>query len=181
MSDPEVAPDEPSPNAEALAHSSARPASLPLRIAAMVYEGVLIFGIAFATGLLLLVTTGWTAPLDDSQRLTLQAVVFVALGVYFCWCWIRSGQTLALKTWNLRIIDPQGRNPTLPRAFARYVLSWTLFVPGLAYIALLQPSRAGSLAALAIGFMLTLVGALFDRDRRLLHDRWSRTRIVRTR
>jgi uncharacterized RDD family membrane protein YckC len=181
VSGPDGAPGEASSNADPPAHSSARPASLPLRIAAMVYEGVLIFGIAFVAALLLLFTTGWTAPLDHWQRLMMQATVFVALGIYFCWCWIRSGQTLALKTWNLRIIDAAGLNPTLPRAIARYVLSWTLFVPGLVYIALLQPSRAGGLAALAIGFVLTLAPALFDRDRRLLHDRWSRTRIVRTR
>jgi uncharacterized RDD family membrane protein YckC len=56
-----------------------------------------------------------------------------------------------------------------------------MFVPGLVYIALMQPSRAGGLAALAIGFVLTLVPALFDRDRQLLHDRLSRTRIVRDR
>ena len=159
----------------------ATPASLPLRFAAMVYDGVLLFGIAFAAGLLLLTTTGWTAPLLDWQRLVLQAMVFVALGIYFCWCWIRSGQTLALKTWNLRVVDAQGHNPSPARAIGRYALSWTMFVPGLAYIALLQPSRAGGLAALAIGFVLTLLPAIFDRDRRLLHDRLSRTRIVRDR
>jgi uncharacterized RDD family membrane protein YckC len=156
-------------------------ASLPLRFAAMVYEGVLLFGIAFAAGLLLLTTAGWTAPLLDWQRLVLQALVFVALGIYFCWCWIRSGQTLALKTWNLRVVDAHGRNPSPARAIGRYALSWTMFVPGLVYIALMQPSRAGGLAALAIGFVLTLVPALFDRDRQLLHDRLSRTRIVRDR
>jgi uncharacterized RDD family membrane protein YckC len=84
-------------------------ASLPLRFAAMVYEGVLLFGIAFAAGLLLLTTTGWTAPLLAWQRLVLQALVFVALGIYFCWCWIRSGQTLALKTWDLRAMRCHGR------------------------------------------------------------------------
>jgi uncharacterized RDD family membrane protein YckC len=147
----------------------------------MVYDAVLLFGIAFAAGLLLLIVTGWAAPLGNWQRLVLQAAVFFTFGTYFCWCWIRSGQTLALKTWGLRVAGPDGRNPTLSRAIARYVLSWTLFVPGLAYIAILQPSRAGSLAALAIGFVLTLVPALFDRDRRLLHDRWTRTRIVRDR
>jgi len=61
---------------------------LPLRFAAMVYDGVLLFGIAFAAGLLLLTTTGWTAPLLDWQRLVLQAMVFVSLGIYFCWCWV---------------------------------------------------------------------------------------------
>ena len=163
------------------AQATAAPASLPLRIAAIVYDGVLLFGIAFAAGMLLLTTTGWTAPLLGWQRLVLQALVFVALGIYFCWCWIRSGQTLALKTWNLRLVDARGRPPSPARAMLRYALSWTMLVPGLAYIALMQPSRAGSLVALALGFLLTLAPGLFDRDRRLLHDRLSGTRIVRSR
>jgi uncharacterized RDD family membrane protein YckC len=147
----------------------------------MVYDAVLLFGIAFAAGLALLTATGWTAPLSSGQRLVLQAMVFVAFGAYFCWCWVRSGQTLALKTWGLRLVDASGHNPSLGRCIGRYALSWTLFLPGLAYIALLQPSRAGSLAALLLGFVLTLLPALADRDRRLLHDRLSHTRIIRTR
>ncbi|HQR23093.1 MAG TPA: RDD family protein [Burkholderiaceae bacterium] len=159
--------------------TAAPPASLPLRVAAMVYDGVLLFGIAFVTGLALLMLTGWTAPLSSGRRLVLQCAVFVAFGVYFGWCWIRSGQTLALKTWHLRVVDAGGRNPSAGRAVARYVLSWTLFLPGLAYITLMHPPPAASLAALAVGFVLTLLPALFDRERRLLHDRLSRTRIVR--
>ena len=38
----------------------------------------------------------------------LQTLVFVAVGVYFVCCWTRSGQTLALKTWKLRIDGPGG-------------------------------------------------------------------------
>jgi uncharacterized RDD family membrane protein YckC len=160
-------------------HSEIRPASLPLRVAAMVYDGVLLFGIAFGAGFGLLALTGWAAPLAGSHRFVLQAVIFLAIGSYFCWCWIRSGQTLALKTWNLRVIDARGRNPSLVHAVLRYLLAWTLLVPGLLYIAVLQPSLAGSLVALVVGVMLALVPAVFDREHRLLHDRWSRTRIVR--
>lgn len=179
MSVPPAARSAPPPNPNAT--DTAQPASLPLRIAAMVYDAVLLFGIAFAAGLVLLAATGWTAPLNGGQRLVLQVVVFVALGAYFCWCWTRSGQTLALKTWGLRLVDASGRNPSLRRCLGRYVLSWTLFLPGLAYIAWLQPTRAGGLAALLVGFVLTLLPALFDGDRRLLHDRLSQTRIVRAR
>ena len=157
------------------------PAGLLLRVAAMVYDGVLLFGVSFAAGFAVLATTGWATPLTDGRRLVLQVAVFVAIGIYFCWCWNRSGQTLALKTWHLRIADDAGSNPTLWRCAARYVASWTLFAPGLVYVVLMQPSRAGSLAALAIGFVLMLMPALFDRDRRLLHDRWTHTRVVRER
>jgi uncharacterized RDD family membrane protein YckC len=106
-------------------------------------------------------------------------MLFIAIGAYFSWCWSRTGQTLALKTWNLRVIDGSGRNPSLARAVARYVLAYTLVLPGLAYIALAHPSRAGALCALALGFVGMLMPAVFDRQSRLLHDRCSGTLLAR--
>jgi uncharacterized RDD family membrane protein YckC len=156
-----------------------RPASLLLRVAAMVYEGVLLFGVAFAAGFALLTLAGWQGPLAGSRRLALQAALFGAIGLYFVWCWSRSGQTLALKTWKLRVIDAQGRPPSWPRALARYLLAWHLFAPGLLAIAVLQPPRVAGLLALALGFVVLLLPAGFDPQRRLLHDRWTATRIVR--
>ncbi len=156
------------------AASPARPASLALRVVSMVYEGVLLFGVTFAAGLAVLSLSGWTAPLSGVRRLVLQAALFVVIGAYFVWCWSRSGQTLALKTWKLRVVDLDGRRPSLPRATARYLLSWTLFLPGLAYIAIVEPSRTGSLVALALGFVVLLIPALVDAERRLLHDRLDR-------
>ena len=156
-----------------------QPAGLLLRVAAMVYEGVLLFGVAFAAGLALLTLAGWQGQLAGSRRLALQAALFGAIGLYFVWCWSRSGQTLALKTWKLRVIDTQGRPPSWPRALVRYLLAWHLFVPGLLVIAVLQPSRATGLVALGLGFVALLLPAGLDPQRRLLHDRWTATRIVR--
>lgn len=154
-------------------------ASLGLRLAAMTYEGVLLFGVTFVAALILLTALGWTYPLNATRRTALQVTVFVAVGVYFVWCWTRSGQTLALKTWRLRIAGPDGAPPSTPRAIARYLLAWHLFLPGLAYIAVSEVQRADALAALALGFAVLLLPALTDRDRRLLHDRWTKTRVVR--
>lgn len=159
--------------------SPGRPASLALRAATMVYEGVLLFGVTFAAGLAVLALSGWSTPVSGVRRLILQAALFVVIGAYFVWCWSRSGQTLALKTWKLRVVDRDGHNPSLARATARYLLSWTLFLPGLAYIAAFEPSRNGSFVALALGFGVLLIPAIVDPERRLLHDRWTGTRIVR--
>ena len=156
-----------------------RPVSLPLRLAAMTYEGVLLFGVTFAVAFALLSALGWTYPLGPSRRVVLQGVLFAAIGIYFVWCWTRSGQTLALKTWKLRVTAMDGGRVSTPRALARYLLSWHLFVPGLIVIALDQPGPVASLAALAMSFGLLLLPALWDPERRLLHDRWTRTRLQR--
>jgi uncharacterized RDD family membrane protein YckC len=157
----------------------AAPAPLRLRLAAMIYEAVLLFGVTFAAGFLLLIVSGWTYPLSAGRRMVLQAVVFVAVGVYFVFCWTRSGQTLALKTWKLRIDGPGGTRLTTGRAIARYLLAWHLFLPGTAFVALFPAHGALDLLALALGFGLLLVPAWFDPSHRLLHDRWTRSSVVR--
>jgi len=159
------------------ASAAPRPAGLVLRLVAMVYDAVLVFGIGFVAALAVLLLTG--SPDAEAQRLLLQAMLFIAIGAYFGWCWSRTGQTLALKTWNLRVIDSSGRHPRLARAVARYILAYTLALPGMAYIALAQPSRAGAVCALALGFVGMLMPALFDRQNRLLHDHCSGTLLAR--
>ena len=165
------------PAANPAAPAAPRPAGLVLRLVAMIYDAVLVFGIGFVAVLAVLLLTG--APGAQAQRLLLQAMLLIAIGAYFSWCWSRSGQTLALKTWNLRVIDTSGRHPSLARAIARYILAYTLALPGMAYIALVQPSGAGALCALALGFVGMLMPALFDRQSRLLHDRCSGTLLAR--
>ncbi|MFN9973787.1 MAG: RDD family protein, partial [Phycisphaerae bacterium] len=77
-------------------------------------------------------------------------------GLYFVFCWTRSGQTLGMKTWGLEVRNAHGGRLNVRRAAARYVLA-----------------LAGLLAAGA-GFFW----ALFDRDHQFLHDRLLGTRIV---
>jgi uncharacterized RDD family membrane protein YckC len=158
-----------------------RPVGLPLRLAAMTYEGVLLFGVTFAVAFALLTVLGWTYPLSPSRRVVLQGALFAAIGIYFVWCWTRSGQTLALKTWKLHVATTDGGRLSTRRAIARYLLSWHLFVPGLVVIALDRPGPIASLTALALSFGILLLPALLDPERRLLHDRWTRTRVLRDR
>ncbi len=47
----------------------------------------------------------------DSRRHLLQAFLFVVFGVYFVWFWSK-GQTLAMKTWGIRVVDRLGRPVT---------------------------------------------------------------------
>jgi uncharacterized RDD family membrane protein YckC len=157
---------------------AARSAGLLLRVAAMVYDGVLLFGIGFAVVLAVLLLGGAAEP-APIRRILLQVALFIGFGAYFSVCWSRTGQTLALKTWKLQLVDAADRPPALARAVARYVLAYSLALPGAAYIVWNQPSRAGGVAALAIGLLVMLVPALFDPQRRLLHDRWTGTRLIR--
>jgi uncharacterized RDD family membrane protein YckC len=154
-------------------------AGLPLRLAAMIYDGILVFGVVFIVSYVLLTALRWSYPLSGVQRGVLQLALFIAFGVYFVSCWARSGQTLALKTWRLRVVGVDGVPPGTLRATLRYLAAWNLWLPGLLAAAVLEGGAGTRLAVLAAGFALLLIPALVDPERRLLHDRWSGTRLVR--
>jgi uncharacterized RDD family membrane protein YckC len=158
-----------------------RAPSLWLRFASMIYEAVLLFGVVFIVSYALLSAARWTYPLMDSQRWVLQVVLFITIGAYFAWCWSRGGQTLAMKSWGLRVVAAGGGRLSLGRAALRYVLAWHLLVPGLVFIALFQTHAVIDLLVFAGGFIAMLFTAQFDPRRQLLHDRLLGTRVLRDR
>jgi uncharacterized RDD family membrane protein YckC len=163
------------------AKSEVRPAGLLIRLAAMTYEGVLLFGVVFVVTYAVLALARWTYPLSAFQRVSLQSILFIVLGAYFTYQWSKSGQTLAMKSWHLRLVDRSGRPPRKPIAALRYVLAWHLIIPGAIWITFFGGHGPTDALVTALGFVLLLVPAWFDVQRRLLHDRISSTRIVRER
>lgn len=150
---------------------------LARRLAALAYEGLLLFGVLFGAAFVFSVATNQRHGLHG--RSALGAFLFAVLGVYFVWFWSRSGQTLALKTWHLRIVSSQGTLVTPWRALLRYLLAWLWFLPALVSVWLLGLHDPQRIAAALIG---GLVGyALLARlhpQRQLPHEILSATRLV---
>jgi uncharacterized RDD family membrane protein YckC len=168
-------PTSPPASAPLVAHG--RP-SLWLRFAAMIYELVLLFGVVFIVSYALLSAANWTYPLPTAQLWVLQGVLFVTVGAYFSWCWSRTGQTLAMKSWGLRVVGADGRPPGLGRAVLRYLLAWHLFVPGIIVITVFQTHTLVDLLVFFGGFCVMLFTAKLHPDGQLLHDRLIGTRMV---
>lgn len=126
------------------------------RLASLLYESLLGIGV-LALGflvphLVLGVVLEFTPP-----GWFLWVHVFAILGVYFVWYWTRRGQTLAMQTWQLKVVSVEyGKEPDLKSALLRYCLAWPSVLLG----------------------GLGLMWALIDRDRQFLHDRLARTAIV---
>lgn len=155
-------------------------ASRRRRFACMMYEGVLLFGVVFLAGYLFdTLTQSRNALMLRHMR---QAILFIAIGVYFIVCWRARGQTLPMKTWNIRLQDAAGSAISLPRLAARYLLAWPL--PLLAAFAVLGASRATGYSSTDLlivfapfaGFIYTWL----DREGQFLHDRLLGTRLVDT-
>jgi len=150
------------------------------RLLAMVYEGVLLFGVTMTAGMIYGIAMQQKHALHD--RNGLMAAIFLTLAVYFVWFWVRGGQTLAMKTWYLRVVREDGHPLTPFQAAKRYLAAWLWFLPplGLAWLAHWTSSRdIGSLL-----FVWALIYAGMSRllpRKQALHDVICRTALIDTR
>jgi uncharacterized RDD family membrane protein YckC len=115
----------------------------------MLYEALLVFAVAFFASWLFFFASGGRDATAGGLRIALQAFILAVVASYFLWCWLRGGQTLAMKAWRIRLV---GVTPA--KALLRLALAVLLFPASIAW-------------------------ALFDRDRQFLHDRLAGTRLVR--
>jgi uncharacterized RDD family membrane protein YckC len=132
----------------------ALPAGLARRFFALVYETLLLGALLLASALPFVMLMhgadrAWARPL-------FQLFVLALAAAYFVWQWRRGGQTLAMKTWRIRLVTRDGTGLTWGRAVTRFLFA-----------------LAGTLL-LGAGFLWALV----DRDGLFLHDRLAGTRIV---
>lgn len=125
------------------------------RLASLLYEILLLLGVLAVTLLLPHVLIG-----QFLHRLAtpfvLWAHLFLVLALYFTWFWTHGGQTLAMRTWRLRLVTRGGAPLRPARALLRFLWCWP------------------SLGICGIGILWALV----DRDGQFLHDRLAGTRIV---
>jgi len=135
-------------------------AGLRRRLVAMLYELVLLIGV-IAIGFLL----PWMLLFSQLDLKNppdwvgwLERLHFLALlGVYFVCSWHFHGQTLAMRTWRLRVVTANGCRLSWGRAGLRYALA--------------LPS--------VLCFGVGILWAVFDLDNLFLYDRLARTRVVR--
>ena len=162
-------------HAEAAAVTDLSAPPLPRRLACWLYEGMLMFGVVFIAGYLFSTLSQTRHALDN--RHGLQAFLFVVFGIYFTWFWAK-GQTLAMKTWHIRVVDRHGQPLTQLRALLRYVLSWLWFLPPLAAVAPFGLS-AGESTVLLLGWVAVWATlSRFHPQRQFLHDALAGTRLV---
>ena len=114
----------------------------------MAYEAVLLFAVAFFAAWVFFFASGGRDATSGALRHELQLFILVVFAGYFLWCWLRGGQTLAMKAWGIRVV-----HVTPGKAIARFLLALALLPVSIAW-------------------------ALFDRDRQFLHDRLAGTRLV---
>jgi uncharacterized RDD family membrane protein YckC len=144
-------------------------------MACWLYEGMLRFGVVVISGYMFSALTQTRHALDN--RLAQQAFIFIVLGIYFTWFGAK-GQTLAMKTWHIRLVDRQGRRLTQARALLRYLLSWLWFLPPLAAAALFHLSGPESAVILLGWVAVWAIVSRFHPQQQFWHDALAGTRLV---
>jgi uncharacterized RDD family membrane protein YckC len=150
--------------------------TLRRRLLSMVYESLLLFGVLFLAGYLFSALTQQRSGL--MYRHAMQTWLFLVLGVYFVWFWTHGGQTLAMKTWKIRLVDAQGQPVRAGRAVLRYVLAWLWVLPAMALDWALGFTGWGSVGLLAGWVVLWALAMRVMPDHQFVHDRLAGTRLV---
>ena len=125
------------------------------RIAAMLYDGLLILALLFlATLPFIAVRDG--EPVEPNENLLYRLVLAAIIYVFFVGFWTRSGRTLGMQSWRLQLETTDGNTPTIGTASVRFFASLLSWLPA------------------GLGFLWSL----WDKDKLTWHDRLSGTRII---
>jgi uncharacterized RDD family membrane protein YckC len=122
--------------------------------ACLIYDALVVIALSFACAWVFLWLVGDAT--HGIKRYALQLFLCLSVGTYFVWCWLKSGQTLAMQTWQLKLVNQDAQLLSVKVAVARYVLACV------------------SLMLFGLGFLW----AIIDRDHLFLHDRLLQTRII---
>lgn len=124
------------------------------RLGGVLYESLAVIALWMLVSAV--ITTLFDNATHGFARGLLQGASLLTVSGYFLWCWTHGGQTLAMKTWRIRVLTKDGAPLTFLQALRRLLLA-----------------MAGLLFG-GIGFWW----ALLDQDGQFLHDRLGGTRLV---
>ena len=122
------------------------------RLAAQIYDFLLLIAILFfSTALLLPFTSG--EAVSDQQTLIYRIYLAVISFFFYGWFWTHGGQTLGMRAWKIKVLTLDQKNINWTQAVVRFLT-----------------------AMISLGFFgLGFLWILFDKNRRSWHDHLSKT------
>ncbi|WP_290648602.1 RDD family protein [Aquisalimonas sp.] len=147
------------------------------RLAALVYDSMLVTAIVIAaTALLLPVTGGEAIDALGPATLLYQAYLLTVVFLFFGYCWTHGGQTLGMKAWRLRLRRADSGPVTWRAAILRYGAALLAWVPLVLIFILSYQMGLASIAWIPVaGVFLWSLGS---RQRPAWHDHLAGTRVV---
>ncbi len=107
----------------------AEPAELWRRLAAIVYDSIIVLAIWFIVGFIVLTAFGIDqvqvqderVVLGSFYRFTLFASMLGSAYLFFAWFWTHSGQTIGMQAWKIRIQNSDGSSISWKQSLIRCV------------------------------------------------------------
>ncbi len=139
------------------------------RIALNLYEMLVLFGVLAFTFLVPHLIIGVLFEVTAPSAI-LMAHVYLVLAFYFMWYWTKTGQTLAMQTWRIQLVNIDGAIMKRSQALMRFAIGSLWLIPAalLLFINIkLNPSMSMGGSVSIIFFSITLflwpLSAIFDR------------------
>ena len=150
------------------------PAGWFTRLAAGLYDGMIVIAIWMLVGFSVTALNGF----DPVEPMITQALVLGSAWFVYGFLWTKTGRTLGMQAWHLRVESQTGDLMTWRQATARF--AWTaLFCGGFWLGALMLGQGQVPLgAALMVSGLTAFMSAAGEPDRRTWYDRLSGTRLV---
>lgn len=167
------------PNKSITSQSTSLPlAGLGRRIGALFYEAVLLTALIVVLAILFQLVFPSLAEHRYLQLLLFACeIIFTYFYFHFCW---KKGQTLAMKTWRIRLCRLDSQPITIWQILGRYYLSLITFIPLIPITMMVKhevlPHYAAWIAIIWAAF--PYLWAMLDKDKQFLHDRILGTRLV---
>ncbi len=134
------------------------------RLAALLYDGFLVFAMWMFIGYAVLGVFG-----TDSNQLVdgtvqtdsvVSAIIFILMVAsssgFYLWFWTRGGQTLGMISWRIKAVSLDGSAMTWQQGLIRFFAAWpSFFVGGLGYLWL-----------------------YIDKNKDAVHDKLSKTKVI---
>ena len=98
------------------------------RVSCCMYEQLVLLGVIALTFLLPNLALGVLFGISLPSWLSF-LYLYAVLGIYFVWYWTKSGQTLAMQTWRIRMIDREGYTLKRRQALWRYFYGSLWIIP----------------------------------------------------
>ena len=135
------------------------------RIAALIYDGLIVIAISLITWSLLLTThivlfgspeSGERIQLHGFEKFLYLIVLIITNLFYFCWFWLKAGQTTGARTWRIQVITEDG----LPLSTNKVML------------------RAGIMLISLCFCFFGYLWILLDKKNRSWHDLTAQTQVI---
>jgi uncharacterized RDD family membrane protein YckC len=123
------------------------------QIFAFGYELITSITIIFSSGFLVAALIGENGAV--SSKIITNVVPLVTVSLYYVVCWRKTGQSLAQKSWGLKVTDKNGELLSMSKSITRVFLSGVLNLLGVSIIFLIFSKNHQPLQDKILGTLVT--------------------------